>query len=181
MPDDKNKISDDDAALFRDSVGDIKPLDSDTVKHESKRPGPYPRQRQRDDEQVKIDMMSDHLDIDEVETGDELLFVRKGLQHKTVKRLRRGEFAIDAELDLHGQTVDEARQLLANFIPACQAAGKRCVRIIHGKGHGSFQKKPVLKNKVNMWLQQRDDVLAFCSARPNDGGTGAVYVLLKRQ
>ncbi|GMR07155.1 MAG: hypothetical protein BMS9Abin26_0157 [Gammaproteobacteria bacterium] len=180
MPDDKNKISAEDAALFRKSVDDARPLSSDTVNHERRRPRPLPRQRQLDDEQVLVDMMSDNIDIAEVETGDELLFVREGLQHRTVKKLRRGEIAIEAELDLHGQIVNEARQCLANFLRDCQSSGKRCVRIIHGRGHGSFGKKPVLKNKVNMWLQQRDDVLAFCSTRPVDGGTGAVYVLLRK-
>jgi DNA-nicking Smr family endonuclease len=181
MPDDKPKISAEDAALFRRSVGEARRLKADTVKHPRKRPRPVPRQRQLDDQQVLVDMMSDAVDSAEVETGDELLFVRTGVQHRTLRKLRRGEFTVHAELDLHRRTAAEARVLLVEFLHRCQANGARCVRIIHGKGHGSFQKKPVLKNKVNSWLQQRDEVLAFCSARPVDGGTGAVYVLLKRR
>ena len=102
------------------------------------------------------------------------------LQQKLLKQLRRGQLTITAELDLHGYIVADARIALTEFLTDCRRHGDRCVRIVHGKGHGSRQKLPVLKNKVNTWLQQRDEILAFCSARPADGGTGAVYVLLKR-
>jgi len=114
------------------------------------------------------------------ETGEELLHVRPGLQQTVIRKLRRGQYAIEAELDLHGATVTQAREAVDEFLGAARERGKRCVRIIHGKGHSSVGKMPVLKGKVNSWLRQKDEVLAFCSARPNDGGTGAVYVLLKR-
>jgi DNA-nicking Smr family endonuclease len=131
-------------------------------------------------QRIMRDMLSDAFDPAEIETGEELLFSRKGLQHGLIRKLRRGQFTVQAELDLHGLTVAEARQALAEFLADVRAAGARCVRIIHGKGYGSRHKQPVLKNKLNGWLQQRDEVLAFCSARQVDGGTGAVYVLLKR-
>ena len=124
-------------------------------------------------------MLSDEYDPAEVETGEELIYARSGLQHRILKKLRRGQFVVSAECDLHGMTVPVARQALAEFLARCRLQHQTCVRIIHGKGHGSVQRIPVLKTKVGKWLQQREEVLAYCSARPMDGGTGAVYVLLK--
>jgi DNA-nicking Smr family endonuclease len=126
-------------------------------------------------------MLSENYDPAEVETGEELLFIRPGIQHGVLTKLRRGQFSIKAELDLHGMVVRVAQVEIAAFLRNCQNRNIRCARIIHGKGYGSWQKQPILKNKLNKWLQQRDEVLAFCSARPVDGGTGAVYVLLKRK
>jgi DNA-nicking Smr family endonuclease len=125
-------------------------------------------------------MLSDALDAAELETGEELLYCRTGLQHSVLRKLRRGHYSVGAELDLHGMRVEEARQALGAFLQHALAGDTRVVRIIHGKGNGSLNKQPVLKGKVNHWLRQRNDVLAFCSARPVDGGTGAIYVLLRR-
>jgi len=177
---DKPKISDADKALFREHLSDARKLEHDKVHHAKKPIKPIPAQRLADDKQVLDDMFSDESYAEEVETGEELLFVRDGLQQKLIKQLRRGQLSITAELDLHGYIVADARVALTEFLKDCRRHGDRCVRIVHGKGHGSRQKLPVLKNKVNAWLQQRDEILAFCSARPADGGTGAVYVLLKR-
>jgi len=177
---DKPKISDADKALFREHLAGARKLRHDKAHHAKKPIKPIPSQRIADDKQVLDDMFSDESYVDEVETGEELFFVREGLQQKLVKQLRRGQLSITAELDLHGYIVYDARIALTNFLKDCRRHGDRCVRIVHGKGHGSRQKLPVLKNKVNAWLQQRDEILAFCSARPADGGTGAVYVLLKR-
>ena len=141
---------------------------------------PIARQCIADERQVLDDMFSDDFRPEDVETGEELLFSRPGLQNKLMRQLRRGQLSISAELDLHGYTVIEARQAVTEFLRDSLRHGDRCVRIVHGKGFGSKQKLPVLKNKVNGWLQQRDEVLAFCSARQVDGGTGALYVLLKR-
>jgi len=116
----------------------------------------------------------------EVETEEELLFTRAGIQHTVFAKLRRGQFTIKAELDLHGMVVREAQLEVKNFLQQCQYRNVRFARIIHGKGYGSKTKQPILKNKLNLWLQQCGEVLAFCSARPSDGGTGAVYVLIKR-
>lgn len=169
-----------DDELFRQTVGDVRPLQQDKISPYRNKPPARPVKRQEDEKQVIEEMMSDPLAIEELETGEELLFTRNGIQPATMRKLRRGQFSIEAELDLHRMTSTQARQAIAHFLPQMLKANKRCVRIIHGKGHGSFNKVPVLKSKVNHWLQQRDEVLAFCSARPIDGGTGAIYVLLKR-
>ena len=125
-------------------------------------------------------MMSSDLHSADLETGEELLFARDSLPPNTLRKLRRGKFRIEGELDLHRMTSEQARKETATFLAQCKARGKRCVRIIHGKGLGSQEKKPVLKGKVDFWLRRHDDVLAYCSARPTDGGTGAVYVLIKK-
>lgn len=177
---DKFKISEDDIELFRQAVGKVSPLRHDRVQPARKHVPPVPSQRHRDERQVVEDMLSDVIDPADLECGDELLFSRPGIQHGVLRKLRRGQFSVDAELDMHGMTTLIARQALNEFLRGCRFSGARCVRIIHGKGRGSAHGRPVLKTKVNHWLQQRDEVLAFCSARPIDGGTGAVYVLLKK-
>lgn len=177
-----NHDDNDEQDLFRKAMEDVRPIKQEKrFAPDKKRPPVRPRQQEIDDQQVLQDMMSDPYDLSELETGDELLFCRHGVQQKTFKKLRRGDYAQEAELDLHGKTVDEARSEIARFLPECQQYGIRCIRVIHGKGHGSFNKQPVLKTHVNHWLRQRDEVLAFCSARPADGGTGALYVLLKKR
>lgn len=173
-------LSDEESELFRSAVAGVRPLDSDRLPVTAPPPHPRPQKRQEDERQVLQDMLSDPEYPELLETGEELLFARGGLQHNVLRKLRRGHYAIGAELDLHGLTAAEARERLAAFLVACRNRDIRCVRVIHGKGNGSLQRRPVLKGKVNHWLQQRDEVLAFCSARPMDGGTGAVYVLLKR-
>ncbi|MBU1192027.1 MAG: Smr/MutS family protein [Gammaproteobacteria bacterium] len=169
-----------DSDLFQRSIGPVRPVQHDRVHLPVPRPPARARFRERDEQAVLKDMLSDHFDPGDYETGEELGFARPGLQHRTLKRLRRGQHAVQAECDLHGLTVVEARQALSAFLHECQARGLSCVRIIHGKGHGSHQRIPILKSKIGGWLRQRDEVLAFCSARPVDGGTGAVYVLLKK-
>lgn len=109
---------------------------------------------------------------------DSLHFARTGLQHKVLKRLKRGQITIEDTLDLHRKTTEEAREITRRFIDHCVQMGKRCVCIIHGKGR--FSDKPILKNFMNQWLRQHPMVLAFYSAQPRHGGTGALYVLLKR-
>lgn len=180
MPD-KPKISDTDRQLFRDKLKGVRQLQQEKTWHPTQAGHkPIARQRLADERQVMDDMFSDDFRPEDVETGEELLFSRAGLQASLIRRLRRGQFSIQAELDLHGHSITEARQALTAFLRDCRQHGDRCVRIVHGKGYGSKQKLPVLKNKVNGWLQQRDEILAFCSARPVDGGTGAIYVLLKQ-
>lgn len=180
MPPKPPKLNEEDVALFRRETHRVTPLSHDKVVPVRKRPAPLPRQTHLQETQVLQDMLSADFDGAEIETGEELLFARGGLQHGLLRKLRRGQFSINAQLDLHGMTVVEAHAALGQFLVHCQAINARCVRIIHGKGYGSRHKQPVLKGKINTWLQRRDDVLAFCSARPVDGGTGAVYVLLKR-
>lgn len=166
-------------AVFREAVGDVAPLEHDRVVLARRRPPPVPRQTRRAVETVLIEAIEGRYDGAELETGDELLYVAPGLQHSLLRQLRRGRYALQGELDLHGLTAAEARLAVAEFLNDARARGKRCLRIVHGKGKGSHQRQPVLKNKVNIWLRHRGDVLAFCSAPGVDGGTGAVYVLLR--
>lgn len=177
----RTSISPEERALFRDSIKGVRPLQQERIPPYSVPPPPHPLQREADEQRVLQDMFSDALDPAELETGEELLFSRSGLQLNVLRKLRRGQFSIGGELDLHGMRVEEARQALSHFLLHCRLQHKQCVRIIHGKGNGSHRQQPVLKGKVNHWLRQRDEVLAFCSARPADGGTGAIYLLLKRK
>jgi DNA-nicking Smr family endonuclease len=178
----KRDISAEDHALFRASVEGVTPLPPQQVIPHAP-PAPAPRLRRQDEEATPLidNMLSDALAPTELESGEELLFSRSGLQHNVLRKLRRGHYHLDAELDLHGLRVEEARQALSHFLHHCLQEKRQCVRIIHGKGHSSQQNLPVLKVKVNHWLRQRSEVLAFCSARPADGGSGAIYVLLKRK
>lgn len=169
-----------DSRLFRDSVGEVRPVHHDRIVPPRRAPSPRPKFRDQDEALVLRDLLSDHYEPVDVETGDELVFVRAGLQQRTLKKLRRGLFVVGAELDLHGMTVPVARQAVAEFLHTCRSRRVQCARIVHGKGRGSRHRAPVLKHKIGHWLRQRDEVLAYCSARRCDGGTGAVYVLLKR-
>lgn len=174
-------ISDEDIALFRETIGEIKSLKQDSIVVSKSKPVPTPAKTEADNRAVIDEMIDGEFDHSLLERGDELLFYRPGFQKQALKKLRRGQFNIEAELDLHGMTVDMARNALLSFLKDCTNKNKRCVRIIHGKGLGSKNKHPVIKNKLNNWLQKRSDVLAFCSARQVDGGTGAIYLLLKRK
>ncbi len=164
-----------DAALFREMVGEVKPIKQSLADIDVPKPPARARQREADEQQLKHDMLSDHLYL---ETGDELAYHQPGVQKNTLRKLRRGQYRIEAELDLHGHTGEEARQALVAFLHKAKQQNLRTIRIIHGKGL-SQDSGPVLKPLVNHWLRQKSNILAFCSARPADGGTGAVYVLLK--
>lgn len=171
----------DEAALFKAAVADALPL-PDSGKRAPSAPcvPPVPRQRIRDEQQALVDSLSDYIGWeDSMETGEELLFLRTGLRRDTLKKLRRGHWILQAELDLHGMVSAEARLAVSAFLAACGKRGLRCVRIIHGKGLGSKNREPVLRNRVKSWLMQKDEVLAFSQARAVDGGSGAVVVLLK--
>jgi DNA-nicking Smr family endonuclease len=115
----------------------------------------------------------------QIESGDEWSFSRPGVSHQTVRRLRRGYWSIEAQLDLHGYNRDEALRELYEFLDDSRGRGFRCVRVVHGKGLSSRDHEPILKAKIGGWLSHRNDVLAFCQARPQDGGSGAVLVLLR--
>ena len=171
----------DELAAFRDAVADVIPVfPPRRAMHARVKPPPIPAQTLLDEKQALADSLSDHDPwLSGFETGEELCFLRPGLPQNILKKLRRGEWAIQDELDLHGLTKVEARIMLAEFLSAALKAGHRCVRIIHGKGLGSRNREPVLKHKVRVWLAQRDEILAFCQARPADGGSGAAVVLLK--
>ena len=167
---------DDDAALFREAMKGVKPLKGGgRAPVRGPAPSPRPKQREADDAEVLREMMDGPL----IEAGDELLYRGEGLQDSTFKKLRRGVLHVGRELDLHGMRSDEAKLAVARFIAECQARDIRCVRIIHGKGLRSKGDGPVLKQRLDGWLRHRKEVLAFCSARPEHGGTGAAYVLLR--
>jgi DNA-nicking Smr family endonuclease len=171
----------DDGDLFEKLFENVTRLpDHGRVVHPRPKRKPIPVQRLRDERAALADSLSDHITWDiGLETGEELVYLRNGLSQQTVKKLRRGHWVIQDELDLHGQTSIEARALLVEFLNDCLRNDARCVRIIHGKGLRSKNREPVLKTKVANWLIQRDEVLAFCQARQTDGGSGAVVVLLK--
>ena len=169
-----------DLELFRQTVGPITPVQHDRVEPHKGDTQPLPRSTEADERQVLNDMLSDYFEPAELETGEELYHCRPGIQRSVLRKLRRGGFRVSAMLDLHGMNVAAARQSLISFLRSARREHMTCVHIIHGKGKRSSNKGPVIKTKVNSWLRQRDEVLAFCSARPIDGGTGAIYVLLKR-
>ncbi|MCE9661051.1 MAG: Smr/MutS family protein [Burkholderiales bacterium] len=167
--------------LFANAVGQVVPLRR--AAHpapERPRPPPRARQRERDDAAVLVEAISDGFDAESLlDTDDALSFRRRGVGADVVRKLRRGVWVLQGELDLHGLRRDEARERLATFLRDAAKRGKRCVRVVHGKGHGSPGKEPVLKGKVKSWLVQRNEVLAFTYARPADGGHGALIVLLR--
>lgn len=179
--DDDHSLSDEDMALFREAVGPVAPLVQDRVAPRRARPRAHPRQTLAERRQVLDDALAGAPAPGELETGDELVYVRPGAQHRLLRKLRRGQFSIGAELDLHGLSAASAHTVLSDFLRDCRRRHVHAVRIVHGKGRRSPRGQPVLKGKLDRWLRMRDDVVAFCSARAVDGGTGAVYVLLQRR
>ena len=178
---DKTDDSKDEKSLFAQAVKGARRLAQDKIKPHRPRLKPVPHQRISDEQATLQESITMPFTNDDIETGEELIYARGGVQNNVMRKLKRGHYPVEAELDLHRLTSTQAYEALVNFLARCQQRGIRCVRIVHGKGLGSKEKKPVLKGKVNQWLQRRDDILAFCSAQPVDGGTGAVYVLLRRK
>ena len=181
MKKDKDKHSNsDEAALFRETVGDVRPVSNRRRPAEAPAPKPHARFTQADNKAVLEESMAIDPDPGAVETGEELVFQRPMVSRKAMRQLRRGKYALQAEIDLHGMTATEAETELQAFMEDCVARGLKCVRVVHGKGLGSGARGPVLKIGVNRWLRRWQEVAAFCSAQRADGGTGALYVLLKR-
>ena len=169
------------AELFRHAVGDAVPLPpSGRASPSRARPAPAARQRELDEQAALAASLSDEIDIERLlETDEALSFRRETVAPEVLARLRRGHWVVQDQIDLHGLRTDEARDALVAFIARALKREQRCLRIIHGKGLGSIGREPVLKGKVLKWLVQREEVLAFCQARPTDGGSGALIVLLK--
>ncbi|MEY3721665.1 MAG: hypothetical protein RL618_2184 [Pseudomonadota bacterium] len=169
------------ANLFRHSVGDVTPIKAEPrVPLPTPRPLPIAHQRMADEEAALQESLSDEFSIDTLLDVDETLsFARGGIGPDVMRKLRGGGWVMQDQLDLHGLRTDQAREALGQFIRNSVKRGFRCVRIIHGKGLGSMNKKPVLKSKVRNWLVQKDEVIAFVQARAADGGSGALVVLLK--
>jgi DNA-nicking Smr family endonuclease len=166
--------------VFALTVGLVTPLRAfATFAPEPDRPPAAARQRELDEAAVMLEAISDEFDVESLlDTDDGLSFRRPGIGPEVVRKLRRGVWAIQAQLDLHGLRRDEARERLALFVHDARRSGLRCVRVIHGKGNGSPGREPVLKAKVKGWLVQKKEVIAFTQARASDGGNGALLVLL---
>ncbi|MDE2080408.1 MAG: Smr/MutS family protein [Burkholderiales bacterium] len=165
---------------FADAVGAVTPLPPHGLALPARpRPAPLPRQRELDEQAALAEAMSDEVDIESLLlTDDGLSFRRAGVGTDVVTRLRRGHWSIQAELDLHGLRREEARESLAAFVRGAALRGQRCLRVVHGKGHGSPGRQPVLKGKVQRWLGQSEAVIAFTQASAPLGGAGALIVLL---
>ena len=166
----------DDDELFSQAMQDVKPLSTDKAKLRT-RPAAI-KKRAQDTQQSIVDRLSDDFIPD---CGDFLEFMRPGVQTSYLKQIRNGKVNIEDHLDLHGYRRDEARKLLLSFLEHAQQQSYKLVRIVHGKGYNSDDSQPVIKAMINKWLQSIPEVLAFVSATAKDGGTGAVYVLLKKR
>jgi DNA-nicking Smr family endonuclease len=174
-------VTDDEADLFRRALADAKPLRATQRAEEViRKPVPKARFSRADEAAVLRESLEADIDDTESHSGESLRFHRPTVGKRTMRKLARGNFSVQAEIDLHGMTVAEAKPRLQAFIESCARDGNLCVRVVHGKGLGSGTRGPVLKQKVNRWLRQWDAVLAFVSTRQVHGGTGAVYVLLRQ-
>jgi DNA-nicking Smr family endonuclease len=171
-----------DALAFRAAVRDVKPL-AQNPQPEGLSVTRPPRRRKAtaalEEPDIAMPLIGSSAADEAVAGADTISFQRAGVRTQVVRQLRRGLIPVEGELDLHGLSQSAARDQLANFLVFNREAGRRCVRIIHGKGYRSGARGPVLKIAVNLWLRRHSDVMAFTSARPIDGGTGAVYVLLR--
>lgn len=169
------------AAVFRSALADVALLPPTGRRAPSPAAlEPIARQHRLDEERALAESLSDEIDVAQLlETDDRLSFRRAGVGPEALRKLRRGHWVTQAQLDLHGLRTDEAREAVAAFLAHCVRDGLRCVRVIHGKGLGSVNRQPVLKDKVTRWLTQRQEVIAFCQAPPFAGGGGAVLVLLR--
>ena len=169
------------ADLFRRSIGDVAPLpDKNKLQPIAMHPLPIARQHLADEQAALEQSLSDEFDVETLlDSDDALSYSRPNVGPDVVRKLRKGHWVIQDQLDLHGMRREEARERLAEFLRKAAKRGLRCVRIIHGKGLGSVNKEPVLKAKVHSWLVQKDEVMAFCVAKAADGGNGALLVLLR--
>lgn len=170
----KTEISEAEKEEFRAAIRGIKPIAHTKVN--AKPPAPVAKRRKPEPESKPSLEFSDFEKIDPVGPEDMISFAKPGLQHKVLRKLRLGQYNVNAILDLHGMTIENAQAALSDFLIACEQQDIRHVLIIHGKGRA--QEKPILKNKLNNWLREAEHVLAFCSAAKHGRG-GALYVLLK--
>ena len=166
--------------LFQRAVGQVKPLASQPRVELGGAPAPPKAfQQKRDDDRVLRESLSDDFDVSTLlDTDDELSYRRSGIGTDVTQKLRKGHWSLQGQIDLHGLRSDEAREALGQFIRDAHKRGWRCIRVVHGKGLGSPGKTPVLKAKVQRWLVQKNEVLAFVQAKASEGGAGALVVLL---
>jgi DNA-nicking Smr family endonuclease len=173
------KLDDNDAGLFREAVRDVKPLSYDVpIAEPARRPPPQARFTRADRHAVLQESLYADVVDPELASGEELVFARESIQKPVLRKLRRGQYRVQAEIDLHGLTVAEAKEAVRTFLASALERHFRVVRIIHGKGLRSGNRGPVLKSAVSGVLRRIGPVLAYVSARQVDGGTGALYVLL---
>ena len=171
---------DDPREEFRRAVADVAPLrHARRVTPRAPAAAPVPVQRHRDELAVLEESLGPMSLEDAIDTGEELAYLREGLDRRILRRLRRGDYVIQGSLDLHGLNRVQAAESVAVFLKECRERDARCVRIVHGKGLGSPGREPVLKAKLRQWLPRREEVLAFCQAPASEGGGGAALVLLK--
>lgn len=169
------------AELFRSVMQDTRPIDlRNRVELARPQPAPAPLKREADERSALDESLLAPLTFeDRLDMGDEAAFLRPGLPRRVLSDLRRGRWTQQGEIDLHGYTREEAREALAHFLAASLQQGRRCIRVIHGKGLGSPGKVSILKQLSRGWLAQREEILAFCQAGPHDGGSGALLVLMR--
>jgi DNA-nicking Smr family endonuclease len=170
----------DEFQLFRNAVQDITPFEHDKIHHDIKKSGKQINLANIQQQESVIDILSDEAEVQSINPLDNLSYRQEGIQKRVFKKLRRGQYITIDELDLHGLNVKQAKKLLLHFLEIALQVEGSCVSIIHGKGHRSGGKEAIIKRQTNHWLKQHPRVLAFHSAQPKDGGTGAVYVLLRR-
>lgn len=177
---DHNQITDAEYELFQTHMKDVKRLHTDKIEtfRDLKNTRPF-YDKSREEQQELPDPLSDEWASSQVKGEEFIFYSQSGLQYKTQKHLRQGKIPVDDHLDLHGMRIREAREDLLQFIRFAQKRHSRCILLVHGKGYRAENGIPILKNKVNNWLRQHPDVIAFSSAQPRDGGTGAVYILIK--
>ncbi len=166
---------------FRQAVADVEPLRrAPRVAPAPPAAPPVPEQRLRDERAALAESLAGPVSLeDALDSGEELAYLREGLSRQVLRRLRRGHWVVQAQLDLHGMRREQAALEVAAFLRGCAGRGQRCVRIVHGKGRGSRNREPVLKAKLRLWLPRREEVLAFCQAPAAHGGGGALLVLLR--
>ncbi|SEI84822.1 Smr/MutS family protein [Frateuria terrea] len=169
----------DDIRLFRDAIGPVREIRADTPPPPAPRPEPRAHMLEADEAAVPGELLELAFDPAVMEVGEELSYLRDGYQPRLLRQLKRGQFSIQDELDLHHMNTAAAQSSIASFLAEARQHGLRCVRIVHGKGLRSKAAGPVLKALTDRLLRRRDDVVAFASAKPAQGGTGAVIVLLK--
>lgn len=174
----------DDTSIFRDEMAGVRPLHLDPIAPRTREVSVKPPPTDHDVVVGELEkLVSGQGDFDIVWSDEHIEGIASGIDRRMLKKLRKGEFSRRAHLDLHGKTRKEARPMVQEFLTDSRRRGHRCVLIVHGRGLNSKDRVPVLKDSLRIWLTRSGiskSVLAFCSARPVDGGLGAVYVLLRR-
>lgn len=172
-------VNDEDSRLFREAIGEVRQLEPVAPPPATPRPKPHPHMLEADEAAVPGELLDTAFDPAVMEVGEELSYLRDGYPPKLLRQLRRGQYSVQDDIDLHQMNTAAAQATITAFLAQASDRGLRCVRIVHGKGLRSKAAGPVLKMMTDRMLRRRDDVIAFASARPMQGGTGAVVVLLK--